>query len=175
MSRLDLSLKRPNLVPAPRLLPHLCRVDYGHSDLLPAYRVDLLPHDALDLVYSPLRQRQVAEDPRRQLADETGSQEQRVAGRLGVRWRPAERQPEHCAHAHERSLFTIPNLQELGSQVRRRAVVHETLRMGTAFFAEFHLEAIFTALKAELPEQIVYLAPCRAGDGDLHTRTAGRA
>src|SRR3712207_9286818 len=53
--------------------------------------------------------------------------------------------------------------------------MHETLRVGIAFFAEFHLEAISNALKAELQEEIVHLALCQAGDGDLHGRAAGRA
>src|SRR5215207_2563443 len=63
----------------------------------------------------------------------------------------------------------------LSGQVRRRAVVHEASPVDAALFAKLHPETVLAAREAELPEQVVYLAPRRAGNGDLHGRPCARA
>ena len=98
---------RVDVVPAAGLLPDVGRVHDRHGDLLPADGVDLLADDRLDLVEGAARQRQVAEDPARQLPDEAGPQQQHVAGDFGVGRGLAQRLAELGAHSHRQFFLSL--------------------------------------------------------------------
>jgi hypothetical protein len=96
---------RADLVPAPGLFPQVSRMDHRHGDFLPADGVDLLTHDVLDFGHGAARQRQVAEDAGAQLADESGPQQELVAGDFAISRRLAPGSAEEAGHAH--GLFLI--------------------------------------------------------------------
>ena len=72
-------------LPAAGLLPQLRRLHRGHQHLLGPGPVHLLPDDPLHLAEDPQTQGQIIIDPRGQLANHPGPEQQTVRNRLGLR------------------------------------------------------------------------------------------
>ena len=89
-------------VVAARLAPDIGRMDHRHQQLLAADRVLFLADDLLDPLGDPEAQRQQAVDPRAQLPDVAGPQEQAVRRHLGFGGVVAEAGKEQMAEAHGR-------------------------------------------------------------------------
>ncbi len=89
-----------DLIPAAGLLPDIRRLDHRHGQLLAADGIHLLADDGLDLIHRPAGQRQIRENPGRQLADEPGPQQQLMAGYIRIGRRIAQRLAEQFRHSH---------------------------------------------------------------------------
>ena len=83
------------------LLPEFLGLEHGHADLLGAACVHLLAHDVLDLGQHALAQGQKRVDAGSGLADETGAQQQLMAGDLGIGGVFLERGSIQGAHARD--------------------------------------------------------------------------
>jgi hypothetical protein len=86
-------------LPPAALLPDLGRMDRGEEELLAADGVHLLADDPLDLRERASGERQVVVDPRPELPDEAGADEELVGGDLRVGRRLLERGDEGLAVA----------------------------------------------------------------------------
>ena len=91
---------RPDLEVAPALLPHLGGVDDRHLHLLGADPVLLLADDLFDAFVGSEPERQQRVDPRPELADVAGPEQQPVRGHLGVGGVVAKRREEQVGQAH---------------------------------------------------------------------------
>ena len=91
---------RPDRVVAAARPPDVGRVDDRHLHLLAADPVLLLADDLLDPVVDPLAERQERVDPRAELADVAGAQEQAMRRHLGVGRVVAEGGEEELAQSH---------------------------------------------------------------------------
>ena len=91
---------RADGVVASRRLPHVGRVDDRHRHLLAADAVHLLADDLLDSLRHPEPQREQRVQPRAELAQVAGADEQAVGRHLGVGRVVAERGEEQLAQAH---------------------------------------------------------------------------
>ena len=88
-----------HLLPSPAALPELAGMYHRHGQLLASDRRDLFPQDPLDLLLGTQAQRQVAEDPRRQLLHVAPSQQKLVGDQL-VRGCGAQGVAEELADPH---------------------------------------------------------------------------
>jgi hypothetical protein len=79
-------------------------VDDRHLHFLPTDRVDLLADDLLDAVVHALAERQQRVDPRAELADVAGPDEEPVGRHLGLGRIVAEGGEEKLAQAHPRRI-----------------------------------------------------------------------
>ena len=91
---------RPDLEPAPALLPDLRRMDDGHLHLLAADRVHLLADDLLDPVADPLAERQQRVEAGPERPDVAGAQQQPVRRHLGLAGIVAQGREEELAQTH---------------------------------------------------------------------------
>ena len=94
-------------VGAAGLLPQLLGLEHGHADLLGAARIHLLAHDVLDLGQHALAQGQKRVDAGSGLADETGAQQQLMAGDLGIGGVFLQRGSIQGAHARDVSVVHL--------------------------------------------------------------------
>ncbi len=92
-------LRPDRLVTAARL-PDIGRMDDGHLELLAADPIHLLADDLLDALVDPEPERQQRVDPRPELADVAGPDEEPVRGHLGVGRVVAQRREEELAKTH---------------------------------------------------------------------------
>ena len=91
---------RPDLRVPAALLPDLGGMDDGHLHLLPADRVDLLAHDLLDAVADLLAERQQRVDPRAELAQVAGAEQEAVGDHLGLAGIVPQGREEQLAQSH---------------------------------------------------------------------------
>ena len=86
------------------LLPQLDRLDHGEVDLLGAGGVHLLADDVLDLALDAPAEREVRVDAGHELIDEAATEQQGVAGRLGIAGCFTQGVSEAARHSHGASL-----------------------------------------------------------------------
>ena len=91
------------LRPPVRGLIRATRKKRWEQDLLPANRIHLVAHHALDIAQHPQPQRQPAVEPGTDRADVAGADQQLMAGDLGVGWVVAQRAQEQLGHAGDHS------------------------------------------------------------------------
>ena len=84
--------------------PDVGRVDDRHLHLLAADRVLLLADDLLDPVVDPLAERQQRVDPRAELADVAGPEEQAMGRHLGIGGVVAQGREEELGESHPRRI-----------------------------------------------------------------------
>ena len=99
--------------------PDVGRMHDRHLHLLGADAVLLLADDLLDAVVDPLAERQQRVDPRTQLADVAGAQQQPMGGHLGVGRVVAKRGEEEVGQAHGRVRIAATDLVATEAQDRR--------------------------------------------------------